>query len=266
MTRHQSATVADVEVVTHGRVRPEVVEYARQKIAHLQRYGRGPIAHVRIKLVQSDDPAVTRPAQAQANLDIDGRMLRAQLAAATLYEAVDLLQERLRNRLSRMALHWEARRGGMPVPEPGEWRRSSEPSQRPEYFPRPVEEREIVRHKAFELARATPDEAVYDMEQLDYDFHLFTDDRTGLDAVVYRAGPTGYRLARVTPADTPEPTTVVPLTVSTRPVPRLTEGAAVERLNATGQPFLFYADEATGRGRLLYHRYDGHYGLIAPAG
>jgi hypothetical protein len=25
---------------------------------------------------------------------------------------------------------------------------------------------------------------------------------------------------------------------------------------------LFYIDAATGRGGLLYHRYDGHYGLI----
>ncbi|WP_157536105.1 hypothetical protein [Kitasatospora mediocidica] len=25
------------------------------------------------------------------------------------------------------------------------------------------------------------------------------------------------------------------------------------------------ADAATGRGNVLYHRYDGHYGLITPA-
>jgi hypothetical protein len=31
--------------------------------------------------------------------------------ATTMREAVDQLQDRLRHRLSRMALHWEARRG-----------------------------------------------------------------------------------------------------------------------------------------------------------
>jgi Sigma 54 modulation/S30EA ribosomal protein C terminus len=30
-----------------------------------------------------------------------------------------------------------------------------------------------------------------------------------------------------------------------------------------GQPFVFFVDPETGRARLLYHRYDGHYGLIA---
>jgi hypothetical protein len=31
-------------------------------------------------------------------------------------------------------------------------------------------------------------------------------------------------------------------------------------------PFLFFIDAAPGRVSVLYHRYDGHYGLITPAG
>lgn len=31
------------------------------------------------------------------------------------------------------------------------------------------------------------------------------------------------------------------------------------------QPFVFYLDRERRRGALLYHRYDGHYGLITPA-
>ena len=30
------------------------------------------------------------------------------------------------------------------------------------------------------------------------------------------------------------------------------------------QPFLFFLDPEQGRGALLYHRIDGHYGLITP--
>lgn len=33
----------------------------------------------------------------------------------------------------------------------------------------------------------------------------------------------------------------------------------------TALPFLFFAEPASGRGRLLYRRYDGHYGLVRPA-
>ena len=37
---------------------------------------------------------------------------------------------------------------------------------------------------------------------------------------------------------------------------------AIERLNADGEQHLFFANPATGRGNVVYHRYDGHYGLI----
>ena len=32
-----------------------------------------------------------------------------------------------------------------------------------------------------------------------YDFHLFTEAGTGQDSVLYRSGPTGYRLAQLVP-------------------------------------------------------------------
>ena len=39
-----------------------------------------------------------------------------------------------------------------------------------------------------------------------------------------------------------------------------------EGLGLLGLPFLFFIDAAQGRASVLYHRYDGHYGLITPAG
>ena len=35
--------------------------------------------------------------------------------------------------------------------------------------------------------------------------------------------------------------------------------------NLAKEPFVFFLDEATGRGRVVYRRYDGHYGLVATA-
>jgi ribosome-associated translation inhibitor RaiA len=265
MNTTSAPALTDVDTVAHGRVTVEEIEYARNKIRHLVGHTREPILHARVKISVAADPAVTRPALAQANLDVNGRMLRAHVAGTTPREAVDLLYERLRLRLGRMNQHWEARRGGRPVPAAHEWRHGTEAEERPAFWPRPPEQREIVRHKAYELARATPDEAVFDMEHLDYDFHLFTDLSSGQDAVVYRAGPTGYRLARLHPAGAAEPVSAVPLTVSAQSAPRLSTGEAIDRLNLTGWPFVFYADIDSGRARLLYRRYDGHYGLIRPA-
>ena len=47
------------------------------------------------------------------------------------------------------------------------------------------------------------------------------------------------------------------------PPPSLTDAEARTRLAADGEPFVFYLDTVTGEGRVLYHRYDGHYGLLA---
>jgi hypothetical protein len=153
----------------------------------------------------------------------------------------------------------------MPVPGPHKWRHGNEPTHRPDYFSRPLEERQVVRHESFSLALESPDEAAYEMEMMDYGFQLFTDAASGEDSVLYRAGPTGYRLAQVHPRPHLAGNVAVPLTVSEIPAPRMTVNEAKQRLDLTGYPFVFFADDVTGRGNVLYHRYDGHYGLIAPA-
>ena len=52
----------------------------------------------------------------------------------------------------------------------------------------------ITRHKSYSLPTCTVEEAAVEMEALDYDFHLFTEEGTGQDSVLYREGPTEYRL------------------------------------------------------------------------
>ena len=257
--------VPKVDVVVRGPVPSDAAEYMRSRISAVAAHAHGPILFVRAKLTQVGDPAVARPSIAQVNLDVNGRLVRAHVAAENMREAIDLLVDRLRQRIDRMAQHWEARRGGMSSVEQHEWRHGSEPSHRPDYYPRPADEREIVRHKSFALALEAPDEAAFEMDAMDYDFHLFTDATTGLDSVVYRAGPTGYRLAYtgLRPGTT-EPT-AVGVTVSPHAAPRLRVAEAIDRLELTGQPFVFFVNADGGRGSVLYHRYDGHYGLITPA-
>jgi ribosome-associated translation inhibitor RaiA len=264
--------VPEITVQTNGPVSRTSEQYARDKVTALAGYLREPILHARIRLTRRLDPAVERKAIVQANLDVNGKFVRAQVAAATMREAIDALQDRLRDRIERLNPHWEARRGGVAPPAaPREsvapqWRHAGEPAHRPDYYPRPVEEREIVRHKTFALAAESIDEAVFELESMDYSFHLFTDIETGQDGIVYRAGPTGYRLAELHGLEDGHKPTVVALTFSQHDAPELTRHEAIQRLELTGLPFVFYANRQTGRGAVLYHRYDGHYGLITPSG
>ena len=266
--RHKTElpSVLDVDVTTHGQL-PGAADYARDKIGGLGRLTHKPVLHARVKLTRHRDPAVEQPVIAQANLDVNGRLVRVQVEGATARETIDRLESRLRHRLERIAEHWEARRGKTPAAGPHEWRHQSESAHRPRYFPRPEDERQLLRRKSFTLAPCTVDEAALEMNLLDYDFHLFTEIGTGTASVLYRGGPTGYRLAQVVPAS-PEQLAPfeLPLTISSQSAPCLTVEQATERLGLLGLPFLFFIDAAQGRASVLYHRYDGHYGLVAPAG
>jgi hypothetical protein len=223
MTEHLLISPIDIEIVTYGQLPADIVGYAREKMIGVAWHSVEPVRHARVKV-----SGFGQPYQAKASLDIGGSPLRAHVAGASARDAVDLLADRLEYRVAKPVDDW--------APEPGG---------RPAYLARPSGQREIVRHKAYELIPQSPGQARYEMERLDYDFHLFVDAQTGREAVVHRAGPSGYGLAE--------------------PVGVLTSRAAVERLDESGQPFLFFVDPVTGRGRVLYRRYDGHYGLVRPA-
>jgi hypothetical protein len=46
------------------------------------------------------------------------------------------------------------------------------------------------------------------------------------------------------------------------PAVTLSVDEAIEELSVAGSRFVFFAHPESERGRLLYRRYDGHYGLI----
>lgn len=279
------ATTTPVHVQLDGQIPADVATYAERRLREVIDESRFPVLHGRIRLTRYADPALERPVVGQANLDVRGRFLRAQLSAPTAREAVDLLQDRLQRRLHHLVQRadgsWEDRRGrydehdhglgegyraGPDAGEDHEWRHGDEPTHRPPYFPRPPEEREIVRHKSVTPARCGIDDAAADMEDLGYDFHLFTEAGTQQDCVLYRSGPSGYRLAEATTRPDAElaPHRLL-VTVSDQPAPRLSVEEATARMAVWERPFLFFVDSGNDRGAVLYHRYDGHYGLISPA-
>src|SRR5439155_4001231 len=135
-------------------------------------------------------------------------------------ESVEHMTSRLRTRLERSARNWEARRGSRPTDTPGEWRHQSIPAHHPPYFPRPAEERQVIRRRSHAAGRKTLEDALADLNLLDYDFYLFTDELTGQDSVIYRVTH-GYRLAQARPSGPRRP--LPPAMTHTRqPAPGLT--------------------------------------------
>ncbi|WIY00774.1 sigma 54 modulation/S30EA ribosomal C-terminal domain-containing protein [Amycolatopsis mongoliensis] len=266
MTPPRTSSAVTVEVSTDGRELSHAPDYARRKIGALLHLAHGPVLSAHVRLTRHPDPAVPYPVTAHADIDVDGRLVHAHADGENSTEAIDRLEDRLAHRLERAAEHWEARRGRMPATEPHEWRHQSEPARHDSWYPRPEADRETIPHFSYTPHPCTVDEAAVDLGRLGHEFQLFTEAGTGRDAVLYRAGATGFRLALLTPPAAGELARFrLPLTISAQPAPLLSTAEAIVRLNDLGLPFLFHTDAEHGRGAVLYHRYDGHYGLIVPA-
>lgn len=253
-----------ISIFVQGHVPHEAEERVRARlIPILDRRGE-PVLFVRVKLAFEPDPARQRRALAQITADVDGDLVRAQVDARSVSEAVDLLVTRLEDQLEHRARHREHLRRSSVTSGPGQWRHGDLATPRPDYFDRPTEERELVRHKMFGVDELTSEEAIFDMEQLDYDFYLFRDLASGSDSMVERLGDGSYRLRRMFPGEGPPLPGVPGVEISESPAPVLTLEEALERLDVGGEPHVFFANARSSRANVVYRRYDGHYGLIAP--
>ncbi|MCE7883077.1 MAG: HPF/RaiA family ribosome-associated protein [Actinobacteria bacterium ATB1] len=253
------------QVSTHGEVGATAVEYATKKIESLYRLAPRSIIHATIRLVEESNPANERPAVAEASLDMKGTAIRAHVAAATMVEACDLLEGRLRRQLEGLRGKTIAEGRRPRLTQQHEWRHGDPPSRRPSFFPRPPEEREVLRRKTFAVEAMTPDEAAYDMEILDHDFYLFTNIDTEEENVIARNGDGTYTLFQARAHDLTIDGAAVSIQTSDIVAPETDCDGAIDILVSGNEPFVFFVDGDTGRGNVVYLRYDGNYGLIQPA-
>ncbi len=253
-----------VQVVAHGPSSRAMADTAVEKVLAAAEIADAPVLFARIKLTQLPDPAASRPALAEASLDIDGDYVRAHASADEMADAIDRLERRLRDQLSHRREHGAWIRPTAIEPEPGEWRHGNLDGHGSKFFDRPVEDRQIVRHKAWSGEHESVDEAVFDLEILDHDFHLFRDVTSGEDCMVTRLGDGTHRLSQRTPHPESIIGAAAAVTLDDRPAPDVTLTGAIDLLNMSGEPVTFFSNRTTGRGNVIYRRFDGHYGLITP--
>ncbi|HSK59121.1 MAG TPA: sigma 54 modulation/S30EA ribosomal C-terminal domain-containing protein [Actinomycetospora sp.] len=215
-----------------GTIAHDLAEYAREKVLLALDHGVDPIGPARVRVVRHDDPAREHPVVASAHVDLAGRRLHAQVVADAPREAVDLLVDRLRRQVGDVHARRRLRR--------------------PEAPDRPDDhDLVIARHDVVQAVPTSVDDAVAILDDRGDAFHLFVERTTGRHAVVYRAGPTGRRLAL---DDGSAPAVPVPAGVTTSALPALLAGPerAVERLRLAGLPFLFFHDPDRSRSRVVH--------------
>ena len=249
-------------VVVRGAVAQQAKAYAADKIAGLSEEMGETILCGQVKLTQHADPAAIAPAVAEAMLDVNGQVVRARVSAGMMTEAIDLLVARMQRQLRRFG--WN--RPIDVLPEPHEWRHSNLPSHdEMTWFQRPADERDLIRSKTVVDEAQTVDEAAFDMELLDHSFYLFNELSSGHDALLFRRSSGELELMSSEPTIPPAPEPAVAVIMCEVAPPTLSAAEAIEWMETTDQRFLFFIDPDSERGTVLYHRYDGHYGLVTSA-
>jgi ribosome-associated translation inhibitor RaiA len=240
------------------------VEAARERLESLERYMKEPPPGALRVTLRKVPGQAERPYVADADIRFDGRPIAAHAAGHTPVEAADELTERIRRQVRRVVGAEVARRN-----EPAAIRKaleSLEPRRenRPQARLKPPEQRRIVHRRAYSQRPATTQEAIEELLDADEEFHVFRHARTAEDVVVYRRDdggiglihPPGSELAGENGLVTPEP--------SRYSTPLKLDDARAE-MDEVNHRFLYFVDIDDQRGKVLYLRHDGDYGLVEPA-
>jgi ribosome-associated translation inhibitor RaiA len=215
-----------------------------------------PVSDARITLRREPSGRAKRPYIADASVVVDGRTIRSHAAADTAVAAVNSVRNRLRRQIRHAVdeAHRRARREALPV----------DLDHRPEANLKPPDKRSIVHRRSYLSTPLGTVDAVRDLLDIDAEFMLFVHARTSEDVVVYlrdddRIGllfPEGSVLEDERDIVVPKP--------SRYPGP-IELRAAREEMDFLDDRFLYFSDARDGRGKVLYLRHDGDYGLVEPA-
>lgn len=238
---------------------------AEEMVAKLTEFAPRPIVFAKVRVKNDEERDPDQHSVVEGTIDVSGAVVRAQAAGPTAIDALRMVGNRLERRLTRLAGKRQRATKRPPSTPAGEWRSGDLPSDRPEFYDRPPEERMVVRRKTYSPEdQLSVSEALFDLDLLDHRFFLFTDEADEKATIVYEDDE-GVALRKVD-GSRPDETTLRPeVGVNQTPAPKIAVADAVSRLNLSDMPFVFFQDVESRSAGVLYRRYDGHYGLVVPS-
>ncbi|HYM56767.1 MAG TPA: HPF/RaiA family ribosome-associated protein [Solirubrobacteraceae bacterium] len=235
----------------------------RRRLEKLGRFTDEPLLGVRLTLRNPASHSRSAKWMADASAVLNGRLLAAHATGPEPVAATDAAVERLGRQLRRTAGAEVARRN-----EPRGIAKALEDlaadvHDRPVARLKPPELRDLIRTRTWAPGPEGMFDAVADLLDLDLHFLLFTHVRTGEDVVVYRRDD--GRLGLLHPPRSPlaGENDILAAEPSRYPDPITLERGRGE-MDVLNHRFLYFIDAADGRGKVIYLRHDGDYGLVVP--
>lgn len=245
-TVHVQASDIPIKIETRGGVADRDIEHLGERLERVLRPVADRVVRVRALMTIHHEHDPGTQARVRVTLDAKGETMRSEVIAPTIREGISGVEDRLHRQIEQRVKQAKNDPRGK-APSPGEWRHGNRPSTRRTVFDRPIDEREIIARKSPTTLRSTLDEARWDRFVLGYDFFLFVDTHTGRDALL-------------APGEDNEEDTLTDIVDA----PTRSVDEARRWLDETGRAFHFFRNEENERGAVIYHRYDGHYGLLTP--
>ena len=162
---------------------------ATEKISRVTKYLDG-MDHAEITFFEERNKRISQHEVCEVTLSGHGHHVRAKASAADSFAAVDLVVDKLGHQLAKLkdklvTKHHQRHH------HPGNWQGKGgtallEPVAPAVGDPVAPDEARIVKTKQFEVLPMSADEAVLNMDLLQHDCFLFTNEDTGRAAVVYR--------------------------------------------------------------------------------
>ena len=89
----------NIEITARGEISEHARLQARDKIGALERFVNTPILGARVVLCLERNPRIAQPARAEAEIDLQGKAVRAHAEGPTVEAAIDEVTERLQRQL-----------------------------------------------------------------------------------------------------------------------------------------------------------------------
>jgi putative sigma-54 modulation protein len=161
-----------MNIIVTGRhidITPALKSYAEKKITRVNRYlSNISEANVTISVEKYRHKVETL-------LKVNGIMIQAEAITGEVYSSIDEVAGKLERQIKKYKEKLVSHRKGEGKPGPETLETAA-----------PPEEGKIIKNKRFALKPMSPDEAVMQMELLDKDFFVFTNDNSGDINVLYR--------------------------------------------------------------------------------
>lgn len=166
--------------------------YAEDKVRRLERY-LDRVIKAEIELFVEKNPKIANSQCVEVTVFTSGPIIRARECAADMYQAIDLVYEKLERQVKKLhgrridrshnTRHNHSARLATPLAE-----------QKEEEQEEPSLEAKIVKIKSFPLKPMTPEEAALQMDLVGHDFFVFINAETDRTSVVYRRKDGNYGL------------------------------------------------------------------------